>query len=95
MSVLELFDDRRQFAAQSLVEPDTENLADAIGRQPPEPEFTASLEDLADGKVAFEDEVAVVLDMRDSVDRDSFIWLRSFLENFGPNRNVQQSSCLP
>ncbi len=50
ITVLDLLDDRRQFAAQSLVEPDAEDLADAMGRQPPEPEFTASLEDLVDGK---------------------------------------------
>ena len=67
MSMLDLLDDRRQFAAQSLVEPDTEDFADAMGRQTPEPEFTASLEDLVDGKVAFEDEVAAVLDLRDGV----------------------------
>ncbi len=41
MTVLDLLDDRRQFAAQSLVEPDAEDLADAMGRQPPEPEFAA------------------------------------------------------
>ena len=88
MSMLDLLDDSRQFAAQSLVEPDAEDLADAMGRQTPEPEFTGSLEDLVDGEVTFEDEVAAVLDLRDGV-RDRFIWLRSFLENFGPNRNVQ------
>ena len=37
MTVLDLLDDRRQFAAQSLVEPDTEDFADAMGRQTPEP----------------------------------------------------------
>ena len=50
MSMLDLLDDRRQFAAQSLVEPDAEDLANAMGRQTPEPEFTASPEDLVDGK---------------------------------------------
>src|SRR5947208_1146372 len=48
MTVLDLLDDRRQFAAQSLVEPDAEDLTDAMGRQAPEPELTASLEDLVD-----------------------------------------------
>src|SRR4029434_1604125 len=67
MTVLDLLDNRRQFAAQSLVEPDTEHLAGAMCREPPESEFTASLEDLVDGKVAFEDEVAAVLDLRDGV----------------------------
>ncbi len=74
MTVLDLLDDRRQFAAQPLVEPDAEDLADAIGRQTPEPEFAAALEDLVDGKVALEDEVAAVLDLRDGVK---------------PNKNVQ------
>jgi len=41
MSVLDLLDDRRQFATQSFVRPDAEDLADAVGRQTPEPEFTA------------------------------------------------------
>src|SRR4030095_2559742 len=49
MTVLDLLDNRRQFAAQSLVEPDTEDLADAMSRQTPEYEFTASLADLVDG----------------------------------------------
>jgi hypothetical protein len=35
MTVLDLLDDRRQFAAQSLVEPDAENLTDAMGLSTP------------------------------------------------------------
>jgi hypothetical protein len=61
MTVLDLFDDSRQLAAQSLVEPDAEDLTDAMGRQTPKPEFTGSLEDLMDGKVALENEVAAVM----------------------------------
>ena len=68
MAMLDLIDDGGEFAAQSLVEPDAEDLADPVGRQPPEPEFAASLEDLVDGKVAFEDEVAAILDLRDGVE---------------------------
>src|SRR5258708_21178818 len=37
MPVFDLLDDRRQFATQSLVEPDAEDLADSMGRQTPEP----------------------------------------------------------
>ena len=37
MTVLNLLDNSRQFAAQSLVEPDAEDLTDAVGRQMPEP----------------------------------------------------------
>jgi hypothetical protein len=62
----------KNIIVQSLVEPDTEDLADAMGRQPPESEFTASLEDLVDGKVAFEDEVAAAFDLRDGV--QSAVW---------------------
>src|SRR5260370_27278904 len=57
MPVFDLLDDRRQFATQSLVQPDAEDLTDAMGRQTPEPEFTTALEDLVDGKVALENEV--------------------------------------
>ena len=41
MPMLDLLDDRRQFATQSFVEPDTKDLADTMGRQTPQPEFTA------------------------------------------------------
>src|ERR1700682_949106 len=68
MTVLDLLDDCRQFAAQSFVEPDAEDLPDAMVRQPPEPEFTASLEDLVDREVTLENEVAAVLDLRDGVE---------------------------
>jgi hypothetical protein len=36
--------------------------------QPPEPDFAASLEDLVDGEVAFEDEVPAVFDLGDGVE---------------------------
>ena len=87
MSMLDLLDDGRQFAAQSFVEPDAEDLADAMGRQPPEPDFTASLEDLVDGEVAFEDEVAAVLDLRDGVEPRQ-VHLAAFL--FGELRPQQE-----
>jgi len=61
MAMLDLVDDGGQFAAQALVEPDAVNLADAVGRQLPEAEFAASLEDLMDGEVALEDEVPAVM----------------------------------
>lgn len=61
MTVLDLFEDSRQFAAQSLVEPDAEDLTDAMGCQTAEPEFAASLEDLVDREVTFENEVATVM----------------------------------
>ena len=50
------------------MEPNAEDLADAVGGQPPEADLAASLEDLVDGKVAFEDEVPAVLDLGDGVE---------------------------
>jgi hypothetical protein len=41
----------RQFAAHTLVQANTEDLADPIGRQSPEADLTASLENLVDGEV--------------------------------------------
>ena len=58
MAVLDLVDHGGQLAAQPLVAPHAEDLADAVGRQPPESDFATALEDFVDGKVAFEDEVA-------------------------------------
>ena len=68
MAMLDLVDDGGQFAAQALVQADAEDLADPVGRQPPEADFAASLEDLVDGEVAFEDEVPAVLDLGDGVE---------------------------
>src|ERR1700685_731233 len=67
MTVLDLVDDRRQFAAQAFAQSDAEDLTDSMGRQTPESEFAATLEDFVDGKVTFEDEVTAVLDLRDGV----------------------------
>lgn len=68
VAMLDLIDDGGQFPAQALVEPDAEDLADAVGGQPPEPDLAASLEDLVDGEVAFEDEVPAVFDLGDGVE---------------------------
>src|SRR5260370_37075049 len=87
MSMLDLLDDRRQVAAQSLVEPDAEDLANAMGRQTPEPEFTASPEDLVDGEVTVEDEVATVLDLGDGV-KPRQVHVAAFL--FGELRPQQE-----
>ena len=67
MPVLNLIDHRREFSAQPLIQPDTENLADAVCRQPPQADLAASLEDFVDGEVALEDEVPAVLDLRDRI----------------------------
>ena len=51
-----------------LSQPDAEDLADAVRRQPPQADLATALEDLVDGEVAFEDEVPAVLDLRDGVE---------------------------
>ena len=63
MPVLDLIDHRSQFPAQPLIQPDAEDLADAVRRQPPQSNFATALEDLVDGEVVFENEVAAVLDL--------------------------------
>jgi hypothetical protein len=63
MPVLDLIDRHRQFSAQSLIQPDAEDLADAVGREPPQSDFATTLEDFVDGEVAFEDEVPAALDL--------------------------------
>ena len=68
MAVLDLIDDGGEFSAQPLVEPDAEDLADAVGRQTPQADFAASLEDFVNREVAFEDEVPAVLDLGDGVE---------------------------
>src|SRR3954471_24746615 len=68
MAVFDLIDHGSQFAAQTLTQPYTEDLADAIGCQTPEPDFTASLEELVDREMTFENEIAAVFDLRDGVE---------------------------
>ncbi len=48
MAVLDLIDHRGQFAAQSLIQADAEDLADAVCRQPPQTDFATALEDVVD-----------------------------------------------
>src|SRR5258708_3369810 len=68
MSVLDLIDYRRQFSPPSLIQRDTEDFADPIRRQPPQTDLAASLEDLVDGEVAFENEVPAVFDLCDRIE---------------------------
>jgi hypothetical protein len=56
MAVLDLIDHRGQFPAQSLIQADAEDLADAVRRQPPQTDLATPLEDFVDRKVAFENE---------------------------------------
>ena len=68
MAMLDLIDDGGQLAAHPAIEPHAEDLGDLVGGQPPQAELAAALEQLVDGEVALEDEVAAVLDLRDGVE---------------------------
>jgi hypothetical protein len=50
MAVLDLFDDGSDFAAKFLGPPHAEDFADTVGRQTPQADFAAALEDLWMGK---------------------------------------------
>ena len=45
-----------------------EDVADPVGGQPPKADLAASLEDLVNGEMAFEDEVPAILDLGDGVE---------------------------
>jgi hypothetical protein len=68
MSVFDLLDHDSQFAAQPLTQSHAEDLADAIGGQAPEADFAASLEELVDRKMTFENEITAIFYLRDSVE---------------------------
>ena len=70
MAVLDLVDDRGQLAAHATIaiDPSAKDRRDLVGAKPPQAEFAAALEQLVDGKVALEDEVAAILDLRDGVE---------------------------
>ncbi len=68
MAVLDLVDDGGQLAMQPATDPFAEDRADLVGAEPPQADLAAALEQLVDGKVAPEDEVAAILDLRDGVE---------------------------
>src|SRR5208337_2000191 len=68
MPVLDLIDHGGKLSLQSLVQPDAEDLADAVSGQAPQADLATALEDVVDGEVAFEDEIAAVLDLADGVE---------------------------
>src|ERR1700746_3800705 len=68
MAVLDLVDDRGQLAAHAAIEPRAEDGGALVGAEPPQADLTAALEPLVYGKVALEDEVAAILDLRDGVE---------------------------
>ena len=68
MAMLDLVDHGGEFAAQALVQANAEDLADPVRRQPPQADFAASFKDFVNGELAFENEIAAVLDLRHSVE---------------------------
>src|SRR3974390_1138628 len=68
MAMLDLVDDGGELAGDPAMEPLPEDVGDLVGCQPPQPKFTASLEQLMDREVTFEDEVAAVFDLRDRIE---------------------------
>ena len=67
MAMLDPVDDRGELAAHLAVQPRAEDFGDLVGGQPPQAEFAAALEQLVDGEVALEDEVAAILDLGDRI----------------------------
>src|SRR5437764_9847988 len=68
MAVLDAIDDGGQLAAHVAVQAHAEDLDDLVGGQPPQAELAAAFEQLVDGEVALEDEVAAILDLGDGVE---------------------------
>src|SRR3984893_7882012 len=84
MAMLDLIDDGGQFPMQPLVEPHAEDLADAVRRQSPQADFAASFKDFVNGEVAFENEIATILDLRDGVEAGQAHLLAFLLGELGP-----------
>ena len=68
MAVLDPIDDGSQLAARPAVHAGAEDLGDLVAGQPPQAEFAAAFEQLMDGKIALEDEVAAILDLGDRIE---------------------------
>src|SRR5512147_1787596 len=68
MAVLDLLDDSAELAVELLAQADTEDFADLVRGQPPQPQLAGTFEKLVNGKVAFENKVAAVLDLVDGVE---------------------------
>ena len=65
MAMLDLIDDGGELAA---VQAGAEDLGNLVGGEPPQAEFTTSLEQLVDGKVALENKVTAILDLADGIE---------------------------
>src|ERR1700756_3687049 len=67
VAVVDAIDDGGELAVHSPVHPSAEDLSDFVRRQPPQAELAAAFEQLVDGEVALEDEVATILDLGDRI----------------------------
>src|ERR1700745_3017709 len=67
-AVLDLLDDGGELAGDLAMQALPENLGDLVRRQPPQSQLAAALEQLVDGEVLLEDEVAAVFDLRDRIE---------------------------
>ena len=67
MTMFDLIDDGAQFTAHSLMESHAEEFRDPVGRQSPQPDLAAALENFMDREVALKDEIAAILDLPDGV----------------------------
>jgi predicted ArsR family transcriptional regulator len=67
MTVLDAIDDGGELALHPTAHARAEDLGDLVGGQPPQAELAAAFEQLVDGEVALEDEVAAILDLSDRI----------------------------
>ena len=68
MAMLDLIDDGGELAAVPAVQAGAEDRGNLVGGEPPQAEFTTSLEQLVDGKVALENKVTAILDLADGIE---------------------------
>ena len=83
MAMFDLIENGGQLAAQPLMKPDAEDFTDAVGGEAPQADLAAALEDLVDGKVTLEDEVATVLNLADGVEAGQVHLVPFFLGELG------------
>jgi len=57
-----------QLAGQAAGDAGAEDFRDLLGRKAPQAQLATALEEARDGEVAFEDEVATVLDLADGIE---------------------------
>jgi hypothetical protein len=74
MAMLDLIDDGGELVAVPAVQTGAEDLGNLVGGEPPQAEFTTSLEQLVDGKVALENKVTAILDLADGI---GALWRRT------------------